>query len=119
MVQLLYVRRTDGQWVMVEEDICILKASGQWPALLHDRLVVYLVRDPVRALDVRVVVPQVVIYQPVDNHPPCLGKWQQQDQHAPGAKVVIVVEKEREKLFNATGDCCGERERELERRLEA
>ncbi len=38
---------------------------------------------------------------------------------APVPKVVVAVEKEREKLLNATGDFCGGRGGELGRRLEA
>ena len=37
----------------------------------------------------------------------------------PVPKVVVAVEKEREKLLNATGDFCGGRGGELGRRLEA
>ena len=37
----------------------------------------------------------------------------------PVPKVVVAVEKEREKLLNATGDICGGRGGELGRRLEA
>lgn len=76
--------------------------------------------DPSPDSDAKPESPVASISPSVFVFPTAAGVGEERKANAvPVPKVVVAVEKEREKLLNATGDICGGRGGELGRRLEA